>query len=74
MLIVDKKDGDQVSIKSIYSTEANKELEDYLNSKRRYISLSNKNIMVTTHEGVDALYALTMHLPADESKLGKPTF
>ena len=30
--------------------------------------------MVTTHEGVDALYALTMHLPADESKLGKPTF
>ena len=49
-------------------------MEDYLNSKRRYISLSNKNIMVTTHEGVDALYALTMHLPADESKLGKPTF
>ena len=67
-------DGDQVSIKSIYSTEANKELEDYLNSKRRYISLSNKNIMVTTNEGVDALYALTMHLPADVSKLGRPTF
>ena len=49
-------------------------MEDYLNSKRRYISLSNKNIMVTTNEGVDALYALTMHLPVDESKLGKPTF
>ena len=49
-------------------------MEDYLNSKRRYISLSNKNIMVTTNEGVDALYALTMHLPEDESKLGKPTF
>ena len=30
--------------------------------------------MVTTHEGVDALYTLTMHLPANESKLGKPTF
>ena len=30
--------------------------------------------MVTTNEGVDALYALTMHLPVDESKLGKPTF
>ena len=49
-------------------------MEEYLNSKRRYISLSNKNIMVTTNEGVDALYALTMHLPEDESKLGKPTF
>ena len=67
-------DGDQVSCKSVYSTEANKELEDQLNSKRHFISLSGKNIMYTTNEGIDALYALTLSLPTDENKFSMPKF
>ena len=67
-------DGDQISIKSIYSVEANKELEEQLNSKRRYISVSGKNIMVTTNEGVDAMYALTMVLPNDSKRMTRPRF
>lgn len=55
-------DGDQVTVKSVYSVEANEELRQQINSKRHYISLSGKNIMETTNEGAMALYSLTMNV------------
>lgn len=54
-------DGDQVTVKSVYSIEANAELREQLNSKRHYISLAGMNIAQTTNEGVMALYSLTMN-------------
>ena len=54
-------DGDQVTVKSVYSIEANNELRNQLNSKRHFIALGGNNIMETTNEGVAALYALTMN-------------
>jgi len=67
-------DGDQTSCKSLYSTEANKELIDQINKKRHYISLSGENLMSTSNEGAMALYSLTMILPDDEKKISKPEF
>lgn len=55
-------DGDQVTVKGIYSTDANKEVRDFLQSKNRYISFGQKNIMKTTNEGAIALYSLTLDL------------
>lgn len=63
--IVEEKDlldGDQVTVKSVFSVEANQELKDQIDSKRHFISLGEKNIMETTNEGVMALYSLTMDL------------
>lgn len=60
-------DGDQVTVKSVYSIEANNELRNQLNSKRHFIALGGNNIMETTNEGVAALYALTMN-PTSEKE------
>ena len=60
-------DGDQVTVKSIYSIEANNELKNQINSKRHYIALGGTNIMETTNEGVASLYALTMN-PTSEKE------
>lgn len=66
-------DGDQISSKSIFSIEANKELRDQINSKRHYISLGGKCIMSTTNEGAMVLYALTMAVDPDK-KFTDPVF
>lgn len=60
-------DGDQVTVKSIYSIEANNELKNQINSKRHYIALGGTNVMETTNEGVASLYALTMN-PTSEKE------
>lgn len=72
--IIGDFDGDMVSIKPLYSIEANAELMKQINSKKHYISLNGENLMVSTNEGSFAMYSLTMVLPEDESKLTKPTF
>lgn len=67
-------DGDTVSIKSLYSMEANKELEDILNSKRRFIDLNGTSILAEEIECLQSLYNLTMILPDDMKKLTMPEF
>lgn len=67
-------DGDQTSVRGIYSIEANAELRDQLNSKRHFINLGGSNIMETTKEGAQALYNLTMNVNSDSSKFTDPEF
>lgn len=67
-------DGDQVTVKSVYSIEANNELRNQMNSKRHYIALGGNNIMETTNEGVAALYALTMNDTSKDTKFIDPEF
>lgn len=62
-------DGDQMTVKGIYSVEANQELEKQLNSKIHCISLGGSNIMSVTNEGMQALYNLTLILPDDQNKM-----
>ena len=71
---VNVKDGDQVTIKGIYSVEANKELEEYTKSKAHYISLGGKNVRNLSNEGIQSLYSLTKVLDQDASKLTNPVF
>lgn len=67
-------DGDQVSIKSLYSIEANDELAKQMQSKSHYISLSGECILETDIEGMQSIYNLTMILREDKNKLTNPEF
>lgn len=67
-------DGDQVSIKGIFSEEANKELEDHMNSKLHYINLGANNIRTVGNECIQSLYSLTLTLPDNEKEMINPVF
>ena len=67
-------DGDQVSIKGVYSREANDELLNYMESKAHYVNLGGKNIRNVSKEGLQSLYSLTKVLSEDSAKLTNPTF
>lgn len=63
---------DQVTVKGVWSNEANEELNKQLNSKKHYIGLDGKNIRVGSNEAIQCLYSLTLLLP--DSKHEKPVF
>lgn len=65
-------DGDQATIKGVWSTEANAELSEQLNSKKHFIGLDGKNIRVGSNEALQCLYSLTLILP--DSKHETPVF
>ena len=65
-------DGDQVTVKGIYSVEANAELEKQLNSKIHMIGLGGNTVMEVSREGVQSLFCLTLTLP--DAKLTQPKF
>lgn len=65
-------DGDQVSVKGIYSAEANVELDQQMNSKIHYIGLDGISVMDVGKEAKQSLYCLTMVLP--NSNLTEPQF
>lgn len=52
-------DGDQVTVKAVYSTEANAELESYINSKPHYIAINGINNRMSSNEAVQSIYNLT---------------
>ena len=65
-------DGDQVTCKVAFTTESNKELEEFCKSKKNYITLGCKNVRVSSNECIQSLYNLTLILP--ETKLIDPKF
>jgi hypothetical protein len=67
-------DGDTISIKSLYSAEANDELNKILNSKKRFVDLCGTSILQEEIECLQSLYNLTMVLPDDMKKLTFPEF
>ena len=67
-------DGDQVSVKGVYTKEANEELLKHINSKQYYVGFSGNLIRETTKESIQALYNLTRVLPETVSKLQEIEF
>lgn len=65
-------DGDQTTVKAVFSNEANKELGEYLNSKPHYIAVNGINTRVSTNETVQVIYSLTKI--DSETKLIDPIF
>ena len=62
-------DGDQVTVKAVYTEEANDEIEKYMNSKAQYIGLNGTNGRVPEKEAIQAMYNMTLILPDDLSKI-----
>lgn len=56
-------DGDQVSVKGIYTVEANKELDAFRASKANYVTMGATNIRKSEKEAVNAVYNMTLVLP-----------
>ena len=65
-------DGDQATTKIVFSTEANEELDKFINSKAHYISMGANNVRTSGNEAIQSLFNLTLILP--ESNLTKPEF
>lgn len=52
-------DGDQVTVKGVFTDEANKEIDDFIHSKKYIIGLTGKNIDQSKDEAIHTVYALT---------------
>lgn len=65
-------DGDQMTCKIAFSIEANKELENYMNSKAFYLNMGGRNMRTSSNEAIQAIYNLTQVLPG--TKLVDPIF
>ena len=57
-------DGDQITCKGVYTTEANEELEQFQNSKENFLDFGCKPIRTSTADVIQSIYALTKVLPS----------
>lgn len=67
-------DGDQVTVRVLFSEEANIECDKKLNSKINYISLGGDALRSSSNECIQAMYNLTLVLNKDKDKLSNPKF
>ena len=65
-------DGDQVTVKLVYSVEANEELKKFKDSNGQFITLNGINGRKADKEAIQAMYNLTLVLPG--TKLTDPEF
>lgn len=67
-------DGDQVTVKGIFSEEANRELDSQLTNKSHYFNLGGGGVRSSSKEAMQSLYSLTLCLTADTDKMTNPKF
>ena len=65
-------DGDQITVKLVYSVEANEELKKFKDSNGKFITLNGINGRKADKEAIQAMYNLTLVLP--DTKLTDPEF
>lgn len=67
-------DGDQVTVKGVFSEEANEELDKQLRDKSHYFNLGGIGVRTSSKEAIQSLYNLTLCLEDDKSKITNPEF
>ena len=67
-------DGDQMTVKGVFTDEANEELRQFKNSKKNFISFGGGNLRSVEADVVQSLYNLTKVLNEDTKKLSLPVF
>ena len=65
-------DGDMVTVKGVFTEEANEELKKQINSNRHYIDLGCAPAIECTKEAIQSIFSLT--LTFDEEHLTEPKF
>ena len=68
------QDGDQTTVKGVFTEEANEELANQLNSKAHFFNLGGKGVRTSDKEAMQSLYSLTLCLEADKNKITTPVF
>ena len=68
------QDGDQCTVKGVFSEEANAELDNQLRSKSHYFNLGGKGVRTSDKEAMQSLYNLTLCLDDDKEKMVDPVF
>lgn len=64
-------DGDQFSVKAIFTDEANAENDKYLNSKAFYLGINGNNVRTANIDPIQVIYCMTKVLKPDEKELTK---
>ena len=67
-------DGDTVSVKGIFTDEANEEIRKFINEKQNYLSLDGGLVRGNGDDVKQSLYMFTKILDDDKNKLTQPTF
>lgn len=67
-------DGDQVTLKFLYSEEANKEALEIIRSRKHLLGLDGKYVRESDKEAIQAMYSLTRVLDEDKKKISSPVF
>lgn len=62
-------DGDMVTLKILYTEEANEELKKQINSKSQFINMEGSNGRKPENESLQVMYNLTLVLPEDMNKM-----
>ena len=65
---------DQVTVKMVYSEEANQELMKIIDSRRNLLGLDAKGVRESDKEAIQAMYSLTRVLDEDKKKISSPIF
>ena len=52
-------DGDQITVKGVYTEEANQELEEFMNSKQNFVTFGGKPSKASEGDAVQSIYAFT---------------
>lgn len=67
-------DGDQCSIRGVFTEEANEELKKFAKSKKNFIEAGASNIRMVDSDTVQSLYSFTKILNDDIKKITDPKF
>ena len=67
-------DGDQMTVKGVFTEEANRELLEFKTSKKNFINFGGSNLRTVAADVVQSLYNLTKVLNEDKKKLSSPIF
>ena len=67
-------DGDTVTIKGVFTNEANDEIRKFINTKQNFIDMDARSIRTSSGDVIQSLYAFTKILDADKLKIQQPTF
>ena len=52
-------DGDQVTVKGVYTEEANQELAEFMNSKQNFITFGGKPSKASEGDAIQSIYVFT---------------
>lgn len=63
-----------MTVKGVFSKEANEELNTQLSNKAHFFNLGGKGVRTSDKEAMQSLYSLTLCLEADKDKITNPVF